>query len=189
MPICALLQPASVAAMTQPQVLDMRRQQRGYEALNVGLVLLAIEDPARVNAWADLPSLLDHLFTEGIPCVVTTRGARAALGHGLQGMAVAQRLPMRICAEDLPDDAPFAAATLLACNRLAMPVRHALVITDGPQGAVGGASAGCIVVALGSPFNQAQLLRTGADLGTANLSEMVPLVHWNALFRNTSCRV
>lgn len=158
---------------------DVRRSARGYEALSLGLVVLTVEQPRLGRTWDGLPRLLDHLFIEGIPCVLTTPAPRAELLAWLEAAGCAQRLPMRICQEDV--GSALAAAPILACNRLAMPVRHALVVADGPRGAAGGAAAGCTVIALGSAAVRAALRRTGADHGVADLTELVPVAGWNRM--------
>jgi phosphoglycolate phosphatase-like HAD superfamily hydrolase len=165
---------------------DTRSPARGYEALSLGLIILAIEQPRLGRAWDGLPVLLDHLFKEGLPCVVTTPAPRAELLVWLEAAGCAQRLPMRICQEDA-DPAHLPAATLLACNRLAMPVRHTLVITDGPRGAAGGAAAGGTVIAIGTATVRAALRRTGAMHGVVDLTELVPIANWNCMDGTRLC--
>ena len=180
MPSHARTMTASIAGMAPARGPDTRCQARGYEALSLGLIILAVEQPRLGKGWDGLPALLDHLFKEGIPCVVTTPAPRSELATWLETINCAQRLPMRICAEDVPS-ASLPAATLLACNRLAMPVRHALVIADGARCVVGAAAAGCTVIAIGSASVRAALRRTGADHGVADLAELIPVAGWNCM--------
>lgn len=180
MPSHARTMTASNVGMVPERGPETRCPARGYEALSLGLVILAVEQPRLGRGWDGLSALLDHLFREGIPCVVTTPAPRTELLSWLETAGCTQRLPMRICLEDA-DPAQLPAATLLACNRLAMPVRHTLVITDGLRGAAGGAAAGCTVVAVGTAAVQATLRRTGADHGVADLTELVPIAGWNCM--------
>ncbi len=154
---------------------------RGYEPVGLGLVVLAVDAPATAVVWDGLPVLLDHLYEEGLPCVVTTPASRSELAGFLERLACTVRLPMRICAEDVPEDSPWPTATLLACNRLAIQVRHALVIADGPRGTVGGAAADCLVIGLGNASTQAALRRTGANFGVEHPGRLVPIADWAGL--------
>jgi beta-phosphoglucomutase-like phosphatase (HAD superfamily) len=180
MPSHARTMTASNVGLAPERGPDTRGPARGYEALSLGLVILAIEQPRLDRAWDGLPVLLDHLFKEGLPCVVTTPAPRAELRAWLEATGCVQRLPMRICQEDT-HPAQLPTATLLACNRLAIPVRHALVIADGPRGAAGGAADGCTVVAIGTATVRAALRRTGAMHGVADLTELVPIADWNCM--------
>lgn len=168
--------PASASGMAGAPGCDIAYRANGYEPVSIGLIILAVDDPARADGWHSLPALLDLLFHEGIACVVTTSATRRKLVDWLERLGCATRLPMRISTEDMAPEAPFPNMTLLACNRLAIPARHAVVIADGPRGTVGGAAAGCTVVALGNAANQAALRRTGAHLGIDHPGALAPLL-------------
>lgn len=170
---------ASAAAIAPERAAEVAATARSYRPHHVGLVVLAVDDPARARAWRGLDRLLDHLFREGISALAVSPAPRADLVAWLHRLALHQRLPMRIAAEDQPATIPLGAAILLACSRLAMPPRHTLVVADGPHGAAGGAVAGCAVVAIGSASEQAALRRTGAAHGVTDLAELVPVGLWN----------
>lgn len=145
-----------MAPSARPMPLPARPPWRaGGAPRGVGLVVLAGADAPAAGPWPGLHALLDHLHAAGIPCVAISPAPRAALAGRLAGMACAARLPMRVGREDLAAAPSWAAAMLLACRRLAVAARHAVVIADDGDAAAAGAEIGCAVIRAAGGLDQA----------------------------------
>lgn len=142
------------------------------------LVIDAIPETLDQDPLPGIGALLDHLTSEGIPCLVVTAARRPDLLRLLSAAACAMRLPMCICREDVANPLPHPAALLLATQRLALPPRHALVIANGPEGIAAARKAGCAAVGLTGIYTTEELLAAGAQQCTARLDALLPLSAW-----------
>lgn len=124
-----------------------------------------------------ITSLLNHARTEGLCCCVVTSTERRAATLGLTICGLAERLPIRVCFEDVtarkPDPAPY----LLAARRLSIPIENCLVIEDSVSGVTSGCAAGAPTVALVGHIPEAQLISAGALRCVRSLDELIPINH------------
>lgn len=147
----------------------------------IGLVVLALDVIPAIPDPDPLPGLarlLDHLRTEGIPCLMVTADTRVRLMRMLTATACADRLPMRICLEDAAAPPPHPAALLLAAQRLALPPSHVLVIADGPAGVIAARQAGCAVIGLACVRAAGHRIATGTLPCIPRLDALLPLGPW-----------
>lgn len=79
-----------------------------------------------------------------------------------------------VVAEEVAACAPAPDAWLLACERLGVAPRRALVVTHAPLGVLAGKAAGCRVAAVPGPFAPAEL--GDADFVLSNLGAVVGLL-------------
>jgi HAD superfamily hydrolase (TIGR01509 family) len=79
---------------------------------------------------------------------LVTGSSRAEAGHMLELLGVAECFPVRFCAEDVPRSKPAPDGYLMACERLGVAPRHAVVVEDSAAGVAAGRAAGCIVIAV-----------------------------------------
>jgi HAD superfamily hydrolase (TIGR01509 family) len=79
---------------------------------------------------------------------LVTGSSRVEAGHMLDLLGVAACFPVRFCAEDVPRSKPAPDGYLMACERLGVEPRHAVVVEDSAAGVAAGRAAGCIVIAV-----------------------------------------
>jgi HAD superfamily hydrolase (TIGR01509 family) len=79
---------------------------------------------------------------------LVTGSSRAEAGHMLELLGVADAFAFRLCAEDVPRSKPAPDGYMMACERLGIEPRHAVVVEDSAAGVAAGRAAGCIVIAV-----------------------------------------
>lgn len=108
-------------------------------------------------------ALLQRAARSGIFAHVVTSADRRLATLSLEVTGLADRLPARVCHEDVlrhkPDPAPY----LLAASRLGVPPERCLVVEDSPSGVRSGKAAGCRVIACVGVIPAEQLHAAGAD--------------------------
>jgi len=120
-------------------------------------------------------ALLDHAWREGICCAVVTSSPRHMAALSLEVTGLAERLPIRVCAEDTTTHKPDPAPYLLASRRLGVPPQRCLVIEDSVSGVQAGCAAGMTVIGYAGLISAERLLAAGAKRCVASLAELVPL--------------
>jgi HAD superfamily hydrolase (TIGR01509 family) len=79
---------------------------------------------------------------------LVTGSSRAEAGHMLELLGVADAFAVRLCAEDVPRSKPAPDGYLMACARLGVEPRRAVVIEESASGIAAGRAAGCLVIAV-----------------------------------------
>jgi HAD superfamily hydrolase (TIGR01509 family) len=121
--------------------------------------------------------LLDHARHEGLACCVVTSTERRVASLALELVGFAQRLPMRVCYEDVTARKPNPEPYLLAASRLGVPIERCLVIEDSVSGVTAGVAAGANTVGLVGLTDESALLAAGAVRCVHSLEELIPLGH------------
>jgi HAD superfamily hydrolase (TIGR01509 family) len=125
-------------------------------------VLIGLYREGRLVLRPGVQALLDRAEHAGITCMVVTSAERRLAVAALEVTGLAQRLPMRICHEDVrahkPDPEPYC----LAAIRLAVPPSRCLVFEDSVSGVRAGRAAGCRVLAFRGLVADAALIAAGA---------------------------
>jgi HAD superfamily hydrolase (TIGR01509 family) len=138
-------------------------------------ILLELYRTTGLNLRPGVRALLDHARSEGLCCCVVTSTERRAAALGLELCGLSERLPMRVCYEDVsarkPDPAPY----LLAARRLSVPIEHCLVIEDSVSGVTAGHAAGAPTVALLGHAPEADLVNAGAMRCVGSLEDLIPI--------------
>lgn len=124
-----------------------------------------------------IAQLLDHARSEGLACCVVTSTERRVANLALELIGFGQRLPMRVCYEDVATRKPHPAPYLLAASRLGVPIERCLVIEDSVSGVTSGVAAGANTVGLIGLTSEAALLAAGAARCVRSLDELIPLGH------------
>lgn len=119
--------------------------------------------------------LLDHAKAEGIVCLVVTSSARSMVELCLDRSGLAERLPMRICGDEVrrrkPDPEPYR----IAAERLGVAPDRCLAVEDSVGGVTSARSAGCHVAAVLGSTVASRLSHAGADRIVLRLDELLPL--------------
>jgi HAD superfamily hydrolase (TIGR01509 family) len=119
--------------------------------------------------------LLEHAHGEGLCCCIVTSTERRVATMALELIGLAQRLPIRVCYEDVtarkPDPAPY----LLAARRLSVPPEACLVIEDSVSGVRSGFAAGAIVIGMLGHSTSEDLMQAGATRCVRSLAEIIPV--------------
>ncbi len=138
-------------------------------------ILMSLYQKDGLELRPGVMALLDHARGEGLCCCVVTSTERRAASLGLAIAGLAERLPLRVCYEDVsarkPDPAPY----LLAASRLSIPIKHCLVIEDSVSGVTSGRAAGALTVGLIGHTHESQLLGAGALRCVHSLDELIPI--------------
>jgi HAD superfamily hydrolase (TIGR01509 family) len=138
-------------------------------------VLLSLYRTNGLELRPGVTALLNHARREGLCCCVVTSTERRAADLGLNVCGLAERLPIRICYEDVASRKPDPAPYLLAAHRLSIPIERCLVIEDSISGVTSGCAAGAPTVALLGHTPEAQLLQAGALRCVLSLDELIPI--------------
>ena len=107
-------------------------------------------------------ALLDRAWRAGIPCQVVTSAERRLAVAALEATGLSQRLPARVCFEDVTRPKPNPDPYLLAARRLGLPPSRCWVIEDSVTGATAGMAAGCVTWAVAGLVPADRLADTGA---------------------------
>lgn len=117
--------------------------------------------------------LLQRAAKSGIFAHVVTSAERRLAALSLEVTGLAERLPARICHEDVvrhkPDPEPY----LLAASRLGVPPSRCLVVEDSPSGVRSGKAAGCRVIGCAGIIPAERLHEAGADQVVTTLDAVV----------------
>ncbi len=116
--------------------------------------------------------LLAHAADSGVFTHVVTSAERELATLTLTVTGLAQRLPVRICHEDVTSHKPNPESYLLAAARLSVPPARCLVIEDSLSGVKAGVAAGCQVVGFVGIISAAELRGAGAHSTVMTLDEV-----------------
>ena len=116
--------------------------------------------------------LLAHAFDTGVFAHIVTSAERSLAALSLQVTGLAQRLPARICHEDVVHHKPNPEPYLLAAARLAVPPQRCLVIEDSISGVKAGVAAGCHVIGFVGIITANDLRAAGAHRTVMTLDEV-----------------
>lgn len=106
--------------------------------------------------------LLAQAAADGVFCHIVTSAERRLCVLSLEVTGLAQRLPTRICHEDVLRHKPNPEPYLLAASRLSLPPERCWVIEDSATGVRSGVAAGCHVIAVAGLVPAADLKAAGA---------------------------
>ena len=106
--------------------------------------------------------LLAQAAASGVFCHIVTSAERRLCVLSLEVTGLAQRLPARICHEDVLRHKPNPEPYLLAASRLCVPPERCWVIEDSATGVRSGVAAGCHVIAVAGLVPVADLKAAGA---------------------------
>ena len=116
--------------------------------------------------------LLAHAAESGVFTHVVTSAERELAALTLTVTGLAQRLPARICHEDVISHKPNPEPYLLAAARLSVPPARCVVIEDSLSGVKAGVAAGCQVVGFVGIISADELRAAGAHYTVMTLDEV-----------------
>jgi len=116
--------------------------------------------------------LLAHAFDTGVFAHIVTSAERYLAALSLQVTGLDQRLPARICHEDVVQHKPNPEPYLLAASRLSVPPERCLVIEDSISGVKSGRAAGCHVIGFVGIITGEDLLAAGAHRTVTTLDQV-----------------
>ena len=116
--------------------------------------------------------LLTRATESGVFTHVVTSAVRDLAALTLSVTGLAERLPVRICHEDVTNHKPDPEPYLLAAARLSVPASRCLVIEDSLSGVKAGVAAGCRVVGFVGIIGAAELRDAGAHYTVMTLDEV-----------------
>lgn len=120
-------------------------------------------------------ALLDHARDIGLCCCVVTNSHRESARAALTAAGVIQRLPIRVCFEDVARHKPDPEPYVRAASRLGVPVERCLAIEDSEAGVRSAGDAGATVVGFAGLVSRGRLLGVGASRVVDDLGELLPL--------------
>ena len=116
--------------------------------------------------------LLARASASGVFAHVVTSAERELAALSLEVTGLAQRLPARVCYEDVIEHKPNPAPYLLAASRLSVPPAQCLVIEDSISGVKAGVAAGCTVIGFVGIISADDLRAAGAHRTVTTLDEV-----------------
>ena len=116
--------------------------------------------------------MLDRARASGVFAHVVTSAERQLAALSLEVTGLAQRLPARVCYEDVIEHKPKPEPYLLAASRLSVPPARCLVIEDSISGVKAGVAAGCTVIGFVGIISADDLRAAGAHRVVTTLDEV-----------------
>lgn len=116
--------------------------------------------------------LLARAREAGVFAYVVTNAERSVAALSLEVAGLAERLPARVCHEDVIHHKPNPEPYLLAAARLAVPPARCLVIEDSISGSRAGLAAGCRVIGFAGVVSAAALRAAGVSTVVDTLADV-----------------
>ncbi len=117
-------------------------------------------------------ALLERAAAQGVYAYVVTSAEQRLARLSLEVTGLLQRLPARVCYEDVVNHKPAPDPYLLAARRLSVPPERCLVIEDSPSGIRAGKAAGCTVIGYPGVLSPESLRAAGADSLVEHLDQV-----------------
>ena len=119
--------------------------------------------------------LLAHAFDAGVACMIVSSSERRLVRAALAATSLEQRLPMRVCRDDVVHHKPHPEPYLLAASRLGLAPACCLAVEDSATGVASARAAGMPVAAIPSAFMPAARLAEAGARVVPSLAALIPL--------------